>query len=182
MAKILAFDVAGEATGWSYAEGRTLKAYGKHISNIRKPKGERLYAFYVYIGSLLEKYTPDIILVERPYIGRNSGVLTNLSKFIAMIDLQAYSVLKIEIKPEWYIHSRAVKRIMDLKKLKGNNHTTRDKYNHNKREMVRKVNKQFGLKLKFNANVSKRYNDDDIADSIGLLVTWWKMQGDKTEN
>jgi hypothetical protein len=41
--------------------------------------------------------------------------------------------------------------------------------------MVSRVNSLYGLTLQFDTGKSKRYNDDDIADAIAVLTTWWKL-------
>lgn len=108
---------------------------------------------------------PDIVLIERPFRGRNSNVLANLSKFIAVVELVAYRTLGLQIQPEWFLDPRSVKRSLKVKK--GKNH------DDNKKLMVKKINALYGLHLKFIKNKSKSYNDDDVGDAIALLHSWW---------
>jgi hypothetical protein len=46
-------------------------------------------------------------------------------------------------------------------------------HDDNKKIMVRRINSIYGLHLKFIKNKSKSHNDDDVADAIALLHSWW---------
>ena len=170
--KILALDVSGSATGWAFGSKHALKSHGKFISNLRCSRGERLGDFAGWIAGLLADLQPDIILVEKPYLGRNSKVLTNLSKFVAIVELQAFAVLELEIKDEWFLTPKEVKRLMGVK----TSPKSSDRYSSNKEQMVKRVNHLYGLSLKYTKNKNKKHNDDDIADAIALLSAWWQME------
>lgn len=173
--KVLALDVAGEATGWAVGLDRTLHKYGKYISNTRKDKGERLYEFSKFIEELLRTYQPDVVLIEKPYLGRNSNVLVNLSKFVAMVELKAFEVLGLNIEPEWFLDPKTIKRVLGIARAK-----TKRGYYSNKQAAVVKINSLFGLRLKYDQHKTKRHNDDDIADAIGVWAAWCKLQEKNT--
>ena len=162
--RILAFDVSGTATGWAYFVNSNLELFGKYIAKPTAPKGKKLLDFYIWIEDILTNKKPDIILIEKPYRGRNSNVLVNISKFISVIELLAIKVLNLEIDSSWLIDPKKIKTTLQVKK-------GRDYYD-NKRLMVNKINSLYGLKLKFKAKKAKAYNDDDISDSIALAHTW----------
>ena len=171
--KILALDVSGSATGWAIGEGHTLKEHGKFISNLKRSRGERLYDFAIWLESVFGKYQPDIILIEKPYLGRNSNVLANLSRFIAIVELVAFQKLQLEIEEDWFIDPKTIKRLLGVtrprKKVNGSH------YLDNKAAMVKKINGLYGLNLKYSPNKSKKYNDDDVADSIAVWAAWLKL-------
>lgn len=178
--KILALDVSGSATGWASGEGHTLKDYGKFISNLKKSRGERLYDFAIWLELLFDKYKPDLILIEKPYLGRNSKVLANLSRFIAIVELVAYQKLQLEIEEEWFIDPKTIKRLLGVARPRKRNNG--EHYFDNKAIMVKKINSLYGLKLKYSANKSKKYNDDDSADAIAVWTAWIKLtQGKKND-
>lgn len=51
-------------------------------------------------------------------------------------------------------------------------------HDDNKKIMVRRINSIYGLHLKFIKNKSKTHNDDDVADAIALLHSWWLREHD----
>lgn len=165
--RVLALDVSGTATGWAYGVDGRLEGWGKYISKASETKGEKLYHFYLWVEEMITAKQPNIILIERPYRGRNSNVLANISKFIAIVELAACKVIDLEIQPEWFLDPKVIKNTLKVKK--GAN------YDDNKRLMVLKINSLYGLKLKFGNKKSKNYNDDDISDAIAILTAWWKI-------
>lgn len=178
MTRIMALDISGAATGWAFGVDRNLKGYGKFISNLKAGKGERLYDFALWIGELLETHQPEIVLIERPFLGRNSHVLANLSKFIAVAELRAFQHLGLTVEDEWFLDPKKIKNLLNVKKPKGSK-TTQQRYDSNKKLMVQHINKLYGLRLKYTKNKSKKHNDDDIADAIGIWAAWWKLQEKK---
>lgn len=168
--RILALDVSGSCTGWAFGLYGKLEGYGKYIQKQTGSKGKRLAQFAEWLTSLLEAKKPTIILIERPYRGRNSNVLANLSKFIAVVELCAYLTLDLGLEDSWFLDPRFIKKQMKVQKGQD--------YEDNKRLMVNKVNEMFGLKLKFSTKKSKKLTDDDIADAIAILVAWWNQEDD----
>src|SRR5687767_6542919 len=162
--RILALDISGTATGWCYLVNSNLESFGKYIAKPTAPKGKKLLDFYVWVEDMLNSKKPDIVLIEKPYRGRNSNVLVNISKFIAVVELLAIKVLGLEIDSSWFVDPKKIKTTLQVKK-------GRDYYD-NKRLMVNKINSLYGLKLKFKAKKAKAYNDDDISDSIALAHAW----------
>lgn len=165
--RILALDVSGSCTGWAFGLYGKLEGYGKYIQKQTGSKGKRLAQFAEWLTSLLEAKKPTIILIEKPYRGRNSNVLANLSKFIAIVEFCAYLTLDLELEDSWFLDPRFIKKQMKVQKGQD--------YEDNKRLMVNKVNELFGLKLKYSSKKSKKLTDDDIADAIAILVAWWNQ-------
>lgn len=168
--KILALDISGTATGWCYFLNSNLEGYGKYISKQSASKGKKLLDFYLWVEEILTSKKPDVILIEKPYRGRNSNVLANISKFIAVVELLAIKVLDKEIEPSWFLDPKKIKTTLKVKKGKD--------YYDNKKLMVHKINSLYGLKLKFKVKKAKAYNDDDISDAIALAHAWFLLKGE----
>ncbi len=111
---------------------------------------------------------PHEILIEKPYRGRNSNVLANLSKYIAVAELCAYLTLDLELDESWFLDPRSIKKALKVQRGKD--------YDDNKKIMVNRINELFGLKLKYSKKKSKKLSDDDIADSIAVLVAFWDRE------
>lgn len=171
MCRILALDISGTATGWCYFVKDKLEIFGKYIAKPTASKGKKLLDFYIWVEELLVNKKPDIILIEKPYRGRNSNVLVNISKFIAIVELLAVKILDLEIETYWFVDPKRIKITLKVKKGKD--------YYDNKRLMVHRINDLYGLKLKYKAKKAKSYNDDDIADSIALGHAWFILQKKK---
>ncbi len=169
MVKYISLDISGSCTGWCYGEDSTLIDWGKLISKLTKSRSERLSVFHNEIACLMEDFHPDIVLIEKPYLGRNSNVLVSLSKFIAAAEIAVYESISLPIKDEWLIDPKLVKKTLGLRKTKG---STEKKYQSNKLQMVNKINDLYGLRLKYDCKKSKNYNDDDTADAIGIFTVW----------
>ncbi len=169
MVTTMAFDVSGSCTGWCYGEDSTLTDWGKFISKLNRPRSQRLYDFYEWASVLIGEFQPDIILIEKPYLGRNSNVLVSLSKFISALEIATFAACEETIKDDWFIDPKLVKKTLELKKTSG---STKKKYQANKAAMVKKINSLYGMRLKYDASKGKNYNDDDIADAIAVFTTW----------
>jgi len=168
--RILALDVSGTCTGWAFGLYGKLEDYGKYIQKQSGSKGKKLAQFADWLTSLLEAKKPTVVLIEKPYRGRNSNVLANISKFIAVVELCAYLTLDLELDDSWFLDPRFIKRALKVQK-------GRD-YDDNKKIMVNKINDLFGLKLKYSQKKSKKLSDDDIADAIAILVAFWSLDND----
>lgn len=116
----------------------------------------------------LEK-KPDLVIIEKPFRGRNSNVLAHLSKFVAIAQLAAYRTLGLEIQPECFLDPRSIKHALKVKKGKD--------HDGNKKIMVKRINSMYNLHLKFIKNKAKSYNQDDEADAIAVLTAWWLLKG-----
>ena len=70
MKKILSFDQAANVSGWSYWEDRKPKEWGV-ITPIPKSlkDGPRLSSLRKQFKALIEKYNPDMVLIENPVGG-----------------------------------------------------------------------------------------------------------------
>jgi Holliday junction resolvasome RuvABC endonuclease subunit len=171
--KILSLDISGSGTGWAIANDHTLSDdYGKYVSNVSKRRGERLDLFYKWLTRLLRKHRPDTILIEKPYLGRNSNVLVSLSKFVAIAELAVFSVLKKNIEDHWFIDPRTIKKTLNVGKP-SSKLSPKEKHDANKKIMVKRINSLYGLKLKYMAGKSKQHCDDDIADAIAIIHAYW---------
>ena len=169
--KILALDVSGAATGWAIGIDGKLESFGKFIGKVTQSKGRQLYEFSKWIEEILKEKSPDIIIIERPFRGRNSNVLAQISKFIAIVELSSVKILDLDITSDHFLDPKSVKK--NLKVKKGRNH------DDNKKIMVKRINAIYGLHLKYIKNKAKAYNDDDSADAIALLHAWWSFKGNK---
>src|SRR6266516_2034085 len=165
--RILALDISSTCTGWAYGVDGKLIAYGKHIQK-QMDRGKKLALFAQWIVQILEAKRPNIILIEKPYRGRNSNVLAVLSKFIAVAEMCVFIVLGIELEDNWFRDPKANKKALQVSK--GSD------YEDNKRLMVQKINQIYNLKLKYGAKKSKKTNDDDISDAIAILTAWWETE------
>lgn len=169
----LALDVSGAATGWAIGVDGKVERYGKFIGKTTVSKGEQLVAFGNWLEAFLKEVSPDVIVIEKPFRGRNSNVLALLSKFVGIVEYVCFKVLGKPIKPEWFISPKTVKKMLGVKK--GKDHDA------NKRIMVRRINQLLKVHLKFVKNKAKGYNDDDVADAIGLLLTWYAINADVSD-
>ncbi len=165
----LAFDVSGSCTGWCYGEDSTLIDWGKFISKLNRPRSQRLADFHEWAYTLINKLQPDVILIEKPYLGRNSNVLVSLSKFVAVLEVATFEATGQSVSDDWFLDPKLVKKTLELKKNRG---STEKRYQANKGAMVKKINELYGLRLKYDASKGKNYNDDDIADAVAVFTTW----------
>ncbi len=166
--RILALDISGSCTGWALGLYGKLESYGKYIPKQSGSKGKKLAQFADWLTSLLEAKKPTIILIEKPYRGRNSNVLANLSKYIAVAELCAYLTLDLELEDSWFLDPRSIKKALKVQRGKD--------YDDNKKIMVNRINELFGLKLKYSKKKSKKLSDDDISDAIAVLVAFWDRE------
>lgn len=172
MITTIAFDVSGSCTGWCCGEDSTIVGWGKFISKLNRPRSQRLYDFYEWAFSLISEHNPDIVLIEKPYLGRNSNVLVSLSKFISALEIATFSACNLAMKDEWFLDPKFIKKTLELKKQSG---STEKKYKANKAAMVKKINSLYGIRLKYDGSKGKNYNDDDIADAIAVFTVWQMM-------
>lgn len=168
---ILTLDISSSATGWSVARDGKLEGWGKYIGKQNISKGQKLFEFSEWIESRLKEINPDIILIEKPFRGRNGNVFAYLSKFVAIVECAVYRIQRKELEEEWFLDPRLVKKLLKVKKGKD--------HDHNKKLMVGRINSLFGLHLKFVKNKSKKENDDDIADALALFYAWSLIQKEK---
>jgi hypothetical protein len=177
--KTLALDVSGASTGWALGEDTNLVAWGKYVSPLGKRRGFRLYEFGKWLEGLLEEHRPDIVLVEKPFLGRNSKVLANLSKFVAIVEYKVFHVLGLEIQDDWFLDPRRIKKLLKVQKPSPKHNNSKSVHDDNKKIMLKKINGLYGLRLKYAKGRSKKYNDDDISDAIALWHAWLIIRGDK---
>lgn len=71
MTKILALDISSVSTGYAFFDNTQLIEYDSIITSKWKRHSERLYHFEQKIDYLLQKYSPDFVIAEDIYKGRN---------------------------------------------------------------------------------------------------------------
>jgi Holliday junction resolvasome RuvABC endonuclease subunit len=93
---VLSLDVSASNTGWCFtSDGKNFS-----VGNIRtKPslsRGERLSTFSLQLIEVLLEYTPDEIVLEDTFAGKNVKTLKILSEFAGVAKYTCYSVLRLE--------------------------------------------------------------------------------------
>lgn len=95
MDKILSFDVSSVSTGWAFFRRKELLSFGV-ISNFTEDISlvEKLFVFENRIIELLEKYKPDVVLIEETYM-KNVKTLKALMQFIGVLQVNCFRRFKI---------------------------------------------------------------------------------------
>jgi Holliday junction resolvasome RuvABC endonuclease subunit len=124
-----------------------------------------LASFESWLDELLMNYSPDQVLLEKPFFGHRRNTYGVLQMYVAIVLASYYRWSGGEIPSENRIAAHEVKR--RLKQPKGKS------YEDRKRLMVRTINKRFNLRLRFKAkDPSKKLSDDDTADAIAVVWSW----------
>lgn len=164
--KILAFDMATHKTGWAFLNGEKLVNYGI-IQADKKQKDfrKRIIQIFDTIESLIKTNKPDVIVIEEVPIYNEAGAyLLVMQGYMVCIANKANKPISFYRPNEW------------RKKLEliGNNGREALKKNQIKGKTVAWANKKFGLNLRFYEKDTKEHiSDDDIADAIGLAMTYY---------
>ena len=163
---ILGFDISSSCVGWAVYCDRDLVKYGKYVFKTTAEIGEKLLAFESFFEVLLDTYDPKVIVYEKPLSARR----INNARSVEMVGV----LRKVwrersggEIKNSWIITARTVKNRLNVPR--GRNH------DHNKKIMVEKINRMYGLSLKYDPN-SKYKSDDDVADAIAVVVAYLRLE------
>lgn len=163
--KIVSFDMATHKTGWCILSDEVLVDYGI-IQADKKQKDfrKRIIQIFEEIEKIIEKHRPDVIVVEEVPIYNEAGAY--------LLVMQGYMVCVANRKNKplyFYRPNEWRKKIGVL----GNNGKEALKKNQIKGKTVAWANKMFGLNLVFYEKDTKQHvSDDDIADAIGLAVTY----------
>lgn len=163
--KYLGLDVSSTLVGYSVFSDTKLVTYGKF-----QPKGsshgEKLKSFYVFLLKLLKDFRPDNVILEIPFRGSSYAIL---SMYIGVVLMAHAEVLGYELPKSNKIRPIDVKRALGLP-LKQSHET-------HKRNMLKKINKLYGLRLRFRKTTKTKSTDDDIADAIAVVHAWHILRG-----
>lgn len=159
---VLAFDLSGSCIGWAVGIGGALINYGKYVFKTTAMPGEKLLAFAELLETLFTTYQPEILLAEKPLA---RGKTVNHFEFLGVLRLAWRDYTGEELDKEHIISPRTVKTHLNVPR--GRNHQ------HNKELMVKKINTLFRLNLV--CATSKYKSDDDTADAIAVMVTYWML-------
>lgn len=161
----LGLDVSSTLVGYSVFKGTKLHTYGKF-----RPEGPhhgaKLKSFYEFLQQLLAKHTPDDVILEMPFRGSSYAVL---SMYVGVVLMAHAEVLGYELPSRNKVRPVDVKRRLGL--------PSKQTHEQNKRNMLRYINRTYGLRLRFRRNTKTRTSDDDIADAIGLVHVWLLREG-----
>ena len=164
----LTFDISSSCVGWAVGLGGLLVNYGKFVFKTTATLGEKIWAFSEFVDSLFATYKPVRVLLEEPL--KRAKVRVHF-EFLGVLRLHHMLYMGEDIPKAHFISPTLVKTHMHVQR--GQSHTD------NKQIMVEKVNQVFGLNLKFHPN-SSIHSDDDVADAIAVLVTWWRLNGNSS--
>lgn len=159
---ILTFDLSTTKLGWALGVDRDLVMYGKYVFKGTASLGEKLLAFDGFLTTLFDAYKPTTIVVEEPVMRkatiRHFEVLGVLRR--------AWTAYRGEDIPE--------DNSISVNTIKKQMHMPQGKEIDNKAEMVKKMNTMYGLKLQYFGRRNQK-SDDDIADAIAVLATYWRL-------
>lgn len=165
----LALDLSSSCVGWAAGAEKKLERYGKFVFKSTAGVGEKLVSFEEFMDALIETFWPEILLIERP-LSRRANTTARHYELLGICRKVWTERTGSEIDEKWIISPLTVKSAMQV--AKGTSHED------NKKKMVAKVNSLYGLSLKFDKN-SKLKTDDDTADAIAVLTTYWRRYGRK---
>jgi Holliday junction resolvasome RuvABC endonuclease subunit len=167
--RVLTLDIAS-AVGWAFGAGGRVIGYGKYVGDNSDEHGERLVKLSKWLSKTIHSLPapPDLILIEPPYLGRNTKTFAVLNKYLGVVQREVYRITEKECT---FMSSKEVKSILKLPKSRN--------HDQQKRNMVRLANQLLGTEFKFvnNRSTKSKKSDDDIADAIGLLIAWWIKNG-----
>ena len=161
----VSFDLSSTCVGWALGMDGELVTYGKCPFKTTATLGQKLKEFDDLVKTLLATYQPTNIVLEEPL---KRAKVRNHFEFLGVLRLNWISYSGNDIPKEHLLDPRKIKKHLHVEP--GRNH------DHNKELMVRKINNMFRLALKY-AKHSAYKSDDDIADAIAVLVTYWKLSG-----
>lgn len=160
----LALDLSSSCIGWAVGADRKVARFGKFVFKSTAGIGEKLCALEEWLLALLLTFMPDRLLIEK-VLSRRGNTTQRHAEVLGIVRKVWYEITATELLDSWLISSVTVKNIMKVKR--GANH------DQNKRIMVDKVNQLYSLGLRFDPN-SKYKSDDDTADALAVLTTYWR--------
>lgn len=164
----LALDLSSSCVGWAVGAGKRRHAQGKLVFKSTAEIGAKLAAFFAFLMSLILLYKPSALVIEKP-LTRRGAVTARHNELLGIARLVWFHCTSQEILDSWIISSVTVKSVMGVKR--GESHE------ENKKIMVHKINSLYGLNLKFDPN-SKIKTDDDTADALAVLTTYWRRNAE----
>jgi len=162
--RVLGFDLSSTCVGWALALDGKILTYGKYVFKSTAKLGEKANAFRGFVAVLLDTYSPDVLLVEKPLSGRRINNQPTI-ELVGVLRELWFAKTGSEILKSWFLTAKLVK--LRLNVPLGHSH------DRNKELMVSKINQLLGLKLKYDRN-SKYKSDDDVADAIGVVLAYVK--------
>jgi Holliday junction resolvasome RuvABC endonuclease subunit len=161
---VLAFDISSTCCGWALGRQEQLDRYGKITFRTTAGISEKLAAFHELVMTLLTVYRPDTVILEMPQ-SRRAKVTARHYEYVGVLRALSSKLISFEIEQEHFVAPVTVKKWLGVPK--GQDHAD------NKRIMVNTINAVCGINLKFDA-ASKNATDDDVADAIAVLLTWYR--------
>lgn len=161
------FDVSSSCVGWSLGIDKELINFGKFVFKSTAEIGEKLVAFEQWFRTFLQTYKPKRIIIEKP-LSRKGNVTMRHNELMGIIRKVWREETGSEVLDSWFLPATTIKRLMNV--TRGRN------YDDNKRIMVEKVNDICGLRLRYH-RTSKLQSDDDVADAIAVLMSYWRQSG-----
>jgi Holliday junction resolvasome RuvABC endonuclease subunit len=173
--KILTFDVSSSGTGFAFGSGGVVLKYGKYCSTEGDCTGRKLLKLAKWVSQVINGLPapPEVVFIELPFLRQNPHVFSVLSKFVGTVEREVYRILNIQAH---YMSPTEVKNALKMGKSKG--------HAGNKKAMVRKINQILGLDLKYSSSKKgkSKKSDDDIADSLAMLLAIWLKNGITAQN
>ena len=171
---ILGLDISTKNTGWSivkYTEEKPILLKYGDIPRRKMSINEVLVKFEIQLQNIIDKYKPDVISAEAPFVGLNKQTIEKLC-FVHGVMLLTAQKNKIPVVyyPVMTLKSKVLGGI-SVKKEDGTKKTSAEM----KKEVQNKVIDIFGKD-----NFSEPYNDD-ITDSISAAYTYILMDGKPVE-
>lgn len=173
--RCLGLDISRYSTGWcvidlgqgqEYRENMNIIKYGYIDSSKIKEEGKTLIFLEEQFTSIIEEYTPNIIIIEQQYVGRNAQTGLVLAGIHAIVKLiAAKNDINIIYYPILTMKSTTLNGIK-LKKEDGTKKTGKDI----KLEVKDAIFKLFD-------NVNFVNITDDVTDAISAVITYVRLKG-----
>jgi Holliday junction resolvasome RuvABC endonuclease subunit len=164
---VLALDLSSSCVGWAVGANGKVARYGKLVFKSTAGPGEKLVSFADFLTVLVTQFWPEVIVIEKP-LSRRASTTARHFELLGIVRHLWFTVTGMEIPEAWLISPMTIKSVMGVKR--GANHS------QNKQIMVAKVNSLYGLRLKYSPT-SKLTTEDDIADAIAVLTTYYRKYG-----
>lgn len=167
--RVLALDVSSKCVGYAVFDGTDLVEHGRYRTE-GVSHDERLLRFQFWLMELFVATSPDELVVERAFAGRQRNAYGVLMLYHGCLLASWFAYHGAPLPDEQRVQAKAVKRLLGLKQLPS--HDAR------KRQMVLEMNKQYKLRLKWKSHDPlKKVSDDDEADAIAVGRAWLIQTG-----
>jgi Holliday junction resolvasome RuvABC endonuclease subunit len=169
---VFVLDIGAKCSGYCYGmgDGEVIK-YGKYVAKKHEEgRGQKLYNFAQWLAKTINglPYKPTRVVIEAPYYNKNVKTFGILNQYVGVAQKELYRLTRVNSD---FVAPSAVKSFLQVPK--GKTHEER-KYN-----MVKEINRRLGLNLSFHKS-NKHISDDDIADAIGLFLTYCNRLSNET--